>query len=258
MKTSAGLLAAWATLLCIGAAVAALWLHGPIPQDPSYHHFADARDVFSIPNFGNVVSNVPFLFVGLSGLMWWWRAPPQAMVPELRQAYLIFFLAVAAVAFGSGFYHWRPDNNSLVWDRLPMTVAFMAVFSILLAERVSLELAMRVYGPLLAAGVFSVAYWHFTDLQGRGDLRPYALVQFLPMLLTPLILLARRRARFSVGGYWWLLGLYVLAKALEHWDEKIFRTLGFISGHSLKHLAAASGCAALLISFNNRKRANES
>jgi hypothetical protein len=52
------------------AAVAAgvLFLLPPIPQDLRYHEFADHRTVWGIPNFWNVVSNLPFLLVALWGL----------------------------------------------------------------------------------------------------------------------------------------------------------------------------------------------
>jgi hypothetical protein len=45
-----------------------LLLLPPIPQDQSYHQFADQRTMFGIPNFWNVVSNLPFLAVGAAGL----------------------------------------------------------------------------------------------------------------------------------------------------------------------------------------------
>ena len=35
--------------------------------------------------------------------------------------------------------------------------------------------------------------------------------------------------------------MYVAAKLLEHFDGQIFATLSVISGHSLKHVAAAIG-----------------
>ena len=32
----------------------------PVPQDPAYHQFADARPWLGIPNFQNVASNLPW------------------------------------------------------------------------------------------------------------------------------------------------------------------------------------------------------
>ena len=41
----------------------------PLLQDQSYHQFADQRELFGIPNFWNVVSNLPFIAVGAAGLL---------------------------------------------------------------------------------------------------------------------------------------------------------------------------------------------
>src|SRR5262245_15202615 len=39
----------------------------PIPQDLSYHTFADDRTMLGVPNFLNVASNLPFIVVGVLG-----------------------------------------------------------------------------------------------------------------------------------------------------------------------------------------------
>ena len=48
--------------------LATLPLLPPIAQDPTYHQFADQRTLLGIPNFWNVVSNLPFVLVGAMGL----------------------------------------------------------------------------------------------------------------------------------------------------------------------------------------------
>jgi hypothetical protein len=40
----------------------------PIPQPQDYHQFADQRTLLGVPNFWNVVSNLPFVLVGAWGL----------------------------------------------------------------------------------------------------------------------------------------------------------------------------------------------
>jgi hypothetical protein len=96
-------------------------------------------------------------------------------------------------------------------------------------------------------------YWHLTELAGRGDLRPYVLVQFLPMVLLPLILL-RYPSRLNGTGYLWaVLAAYALAKGAEAADESIFAFTGFISGHSVKHLLAAAGGMAFLAALQRRR-----
>ena len=120
---------AWRVWILVGvscAAVLALALHAPIPQDPRYHSFADTRVILGVPNFWNVVTNVPFLFVGVAGAVLLFAGRSPGVLRPLRGAYGTLFFSFVLVALGSAWYHLHPDNRSLVWDRLPMTVAFMA------------------------------------------------------------------------------------------------------------------------------------
>ena len=50
------------------ASLAGLLLLPSIPQDQHYHQFADQRALLGIPNFWNVVSNIPFIAIGAVGL----------------------------------------------------------------------------------------------------------------------------------------------------------------------------------------------
>jgi hypothetical protein len=216
------------------AAIAAAWLAEPIPQDLAYHRFADRRTLLGVPGFWNVASNLPFLFVGAFGLMQSGRLAS----PDLATHYRILCFAVALVAFGSGWYHLEPHNASLVWDRLPMTVAFMAFLAALMADRISWFLGRALLWPLIVAGISSIAWWVRTEAAGAGDLRAYALVQFLPMLLAPLILLLWRDGSLSARPLWLAFAAYALAKVLEYFDAAIFAATG-MGGHALKHLSAA-------------------
>lgn len=211
------------------------FLLDPIPQDPAYHAFADTRTFFGVPNFWNVATNLPFLFVGTWGLL---RARRLA-ASELATHYRVYCGAVALVAFGSGWYHLAPTNVSLVWDRLPMTVAFMSLFSALLADRISWLLGRALLWPLVVAGVASIAWWIRGESLGQGDLRAYGLVQFLPMLLIPTILLLWRGGSVAARPLWLGFGAYALAKLAEHCDAAVYAATGF-GGHSLKHLLAAA------------------
>src|SRR4051812_869156 len=103
-----------------------LLLLPPIPQPQAYHLFADRQTLCGIPNFWNVVSNVPFILVGAAGL-WIVRGNTSAS---------IFFLGVFLTGFSSSYYHWNPDDAGLFWDRLPMTLAFMAILSHVVEERI--------------------------------------------------------------------------------------------------------------------------
>ncbi len=232
-------------------ALGGMLLVPPIPQDPSYHLFADTRSCLGIPNFGDLASNLGFAVVGLLGL--WRLLGPSArtIFPDRKEAtaYLVFFVAVGLVSLGSAYYHAAPDNARLFWDRLPMTVAFMALFYAILADRVPGVTERPWLLPLLVAlGAFSLLYWDWTEAKGQGDLRFYGLVQFYPMIALPVICWLYPKAQRSGGGYlFWVIAWYALAKVLETFDAAIFDLLGrSISGHSLKHLAAAVACFIVL------------
>ncbi|HEX4121068.1 MAG TPA: ceramidase domain-containing protein [Verrucomicrobiae bacterium] len=225
-------------LLIVVGSLALLLLHKPFGQDPQYHDFADGRTLLGVPNFWNVISNIPFLFIGVAGLVFCFRN----RFVGASAAWIVFFAGVALVSFGSAYYHWRPSNNTLVWDRLPMTLGFMAMFVALLAESINESLGRILLAPALLAGLFSVIYWHFSD-----DLRIYAWVQFMPLVTIPLVI-ALYRSRYSEQ---WLLllalGGYVLAKVFENCDHAIYAaTSHAVGGHALKHVAAAGSCLVIL------------
>jgi hypothetical protein len=220
-------------MVILAACVAAL-LADPIPQDPAYHRFVDQRAVFGIANFWNVISNIGYLVAGVFGFSRLGRV----RTPFLRQAYLIFCVSVTLVAFGSAWYHSEPSNDSLVWDRLPMAPGFLALFAAVLGERVSWRLGQHLLWALVCTGVVSVLYWAWTESQGAGDLRPYALVQFLPVALMPLLILLFPGNARTARWLWWTFAGYVAAKVAEHFDGAIFQALG-ISGHSFKHLLSS-------------------
>lgn len=245
----------WKGLLLLGLvalAVGGAALLDPIPQDPAYHSFADRRSMFAIPNAVNVLSNLLFLWVGVSGLRKLQKQQLQLDI-ELRPAAFFFFLGVGFTAFGSAYYHLAPDNVTLVWDRLPMTLAFMSLVALVVGEHVGLRLGRALLWPLLAIGVASVLWWAWTESAGAGDLRPYALVQFLPMLLLPLVLLLYRSRWTRSGALWQVGGWYLLAKLFEYFDQPIFSLSG-LSGHTFKHLAAAAGAWCLLRMLQVRGR----
>lgn len=212
-----------------------MFLLHPIPQDPGYHAFADTRAFLGVPNFWNVATNLPFLFVGLWGLL-----RSRLVAAQLATHYRVYCGAVALVAFGSAWYHLAPSNASLVWDRLPMTVAFMSLFSALIADRISWFVGRALLWPLVVAGIASIAWWIRGEAAGHGDLRAYGLVQFLPMLLTPMILLMWREGSIAERPLWLGFGAYALAKLAEHFDAAIHAGGSLLGGHGLKHLAAAA------------------
>lgn len=241
------------TLITIAAVTTILFLD-PIAQDTRYHNFHDTRMLFSIPNFWNVISNLPFVFAGVWGLGWIATAKKESYLSELKFAYFIFFAGTALVGLGSSYYHLQPNNFTLVWDRLPMTLAFMALFSIIVAEFISISVGRRLLIPMLVVGITSVFYWYYSELSGNGDLRLYILVQFLPMLVIPIILILFN-SRFTLKrSYWLLIFTYLTAKVLEHFDAQVMSVLPLLSGHTLKHIVAAFGVSLLVYNYRKRVR----
>jgi len=217
----------------------------PLAQDPDYHDFADARALFDVPNFFNVASNVFFLFVGIAGL----RACLRADLGAARRAWVTFFAGVALVSVGSAYYHWSPNDATLIWDRLPITVAFMGLFSALLGEYAGGRLGELVLAPAALLGVASVLWWSLFD-----DLRPYVWIQLMPLLAIPTVMVLFP-ARYS---HRWLLvaalGAYALAKLAELDDRAVFEwSRGWIGGHGLKHVLAALGCFGVLEMLRRRR-----
>ena len=251
-RAGSGLVARLAIIigLALGALSLAVFV-SPIAQDPAYHAFADQRTILGIPHFWNVASNLPFLIVGLYGLKVLAGHTPAGALQSLHVSYVLIFAGVALVALGSGYYHLDPANETLMWDRLPMSVAFMAFFSMIAGECISEKFGRRLLWPLLAVGLWSVVYWYFTELQGRGDLRAYALVQFLPMLLIPVILMLFRSSFMSNKWIWLGLAAYLLSKLFEFADAAVFDAIGF-GGHAFKHLFGALGSLCILVALLTR------
>ncbi|PYX89588.1 MAG: alkaline phytoceramidase [Acidobacteria bacterium] len=243
-------------LIVLGVAVFCafgLALVKPIPQPLSYHYFADQRQLCGIPNAGNTVSNLPFLFVGVWGIIVILRGRARFIDARERWFYLIFFAGVALTCIGSAYYHLAPNNDRLVWDRLPITLSFMSLLAAMVAERVNLKAGLAVLAPLLLLGIASVWYWHLTEQWGRGDLRMYGFVQFFPALGIPLMMWlfpARYTRSFDLLP---AVGFYVLAKVLEAADKRIYALGEAISGHTLKHLAAAMATVWILRMLVRRK-----
>lgn len=240
--------------LILFVVVAVFALVEPYPQPQSYYHFADDRTILGIPNFWNVITNALFLVPGIAGLWILGAGDHPGILPGLNPAYHILFAGMLLTAFGSAWFHLAPDNHTLFWDRLPMTVAFMALTAIIVGEHVSERLGRNLLWPLLATGVISVVYWDYSEMQHAGDLRLYGLVQFLPLLLIPIILLSYRSVFDRTRFIWILFLFYVLAKVFEQLDTVLYDMGQFISGHSVKHLCAALGGIVLLYGGMKRRR----
>jgi hypothetical protein len=227
----------------LGVAVLAAALAPPIPQDPAYHRMADERAMGGIPHALNVLSNAPFVLVGVLGL---WSLRPcgsKGGVPLVetreRWPYGVFFAGLGLTGLGSAYYHLATGNERLVWDRLPLAITLMGLFAATIVERIDVKAGLVLLGPLVAIGIASVLLWSAGERRGQGDLRLYALVQFYPVLAIPLMALLFPSRYTRSWDLVTVVALYGLAKVFELLDARIFSLGGVVSGHTLKHVAAA-------------------
>lgn len=244
-------------LLITLAAVIATFAHSPVVQNLAYNHFADTRSFLGIPYFLDVVSNIPYLIIGLAGLDFLRRkSDPRFKAafadPSEAWHYRVFFLGVALISFGSAYYHLVPGDNRLVWDRLPMTITFMSWLSATIGERINRSAGLRLLPALVGVGIYSIVRWHVTELRGSGDLRAYIDVQYLSLMAIPLLSVlfpsryTRSRTVFVV------FAVYLAAKAFELLDAQIYALGHIVSGHTLKHLTAAVGAYLILDMLRTR------
>jgi len=228
----------------------------PIPQWPEYHLFADGRTLLGIANAHNVISNMGLLVVGAWGGRFVLTQPGTIATGELRASYLVFFVGLILTAMGSAYYHYTPGSQTLIWDRLPMTLVFMGLFTSIVGELVDARVANRLLVPLLIAGAGSVFWWAWTEFLGVGDLRPYAIVQFVPSLMILFMLLTYPAPRHYVPFIVGIILLYGLAKICGNFDAGLYAAGRVVSGHALKHLvsALASGCILMMLVRRSRSQ----
>src|SRR5512137_1385798 len=220
-----------------------------MPQPVEYHDFVDDRIIWGIPHFKNVVSNLAFVLAGAAGFVVIARTPSAFVRPAERWAYYVFFTGV-----GSGYYHLEPNNETLFWDRLPMTIAFAGLVAAQIDERISPRLGVALLTPMLAIGAASVIYWRATERAGVGNVLPYAILQGYTMAAV-LLLAFTHPSRYTRGSdIYWVFAAYLVAKVTETFDAEFWQwTAGLISGHTLKHLFAALSGAIVCYTLLHRR-----
>jgi hypothetical protein len=120
-------------------------------------------------------------------------------------------------AFGSSWYHLDPNNATLVWDRLPMTITFMSMVAAVIMERISLRLGLWLLPILLIVGTGKrVCNGIGARCEAREILRFYAAVQAYSVLVVLLALSVSTRATRKAAILGLVVGFYGLAKALEY------------------------------------------
>ena len=249
MKLSRHHLPTLATTLLVGLALFA----GPIPQPADYHAFADQGTLFGLRHGFDVWSNLGFALVALWG---WWKLAPlrhDAGLAAGWPGYRLFLLALFCTALGSAYYHLAPDNARLVWDRLPIALACAGLLAGVRGDSLRRD-ASPATALLALFALASVLWWMLSEQAGRGDLRPYLLLQLAPLVLLPLwqwLGDAPKAARWAMGG---ALLLYVAAKLAELYDHQIAALISPLTGHTLKHLLATAAAAAVIGALGRQRR----
>jgi hypothetical protein len=239
------------------AVVVATAVQPPIHQPVSYHRFADHRAWLGIPNFMDVVSSLGFLITGAMGLAFVLGAKSRRgwrfCDPRERCLYAVVFAGLILTCFGSIYYHLKPNNQTLVWDRLPMTLIFTSLLAAVVCQGISVRGGLIIEALLVPVGLWTVIYWSMGEAHGGGDLRYYLLVQILPIFGIPLILAFFAPRYTSNKNLLFVLAFYVLAKICELLDRPIYAAGHLISGHTCKHIFAAIAAYYLVRMLKTRK-----
>jgi hypothetical protein len=236
---------------------AALFFIPPIPLGADYHYFSDQRQLFAIPNALNVLSNILFFLVGLWGMFFTVRRASRAsfLINAERIPYFVFFSGVMLTGIGSACYHAAPGDARLLYDLLPMSVAFVSLVDAVIVERISVPMGLRLYLPFVLLAAASVLYWHHGESIGHGDLRFYLFIQFFsPVAIATTVCLFPPRYTRTADLFVAFL-LFALAKLCELLDERIYSLGRVVSGHTLKHLVAGFSCNWILRMLQRRRAA---
>ena len=234
----------WAAALVVTA------LLPPVPQPQSYHHFADQRTIFGVANGFDVLSNLAFLVSGLVGLFLVAKFG-RALDAGTRWAFAALFFGLVLTSAGSAYYHLAPDNQRLVFDRLPMIIAMAGCGGALLTDRFGGR-AVWTVAPLIATGLWTVYQWNASEAAGHGDLRWYSLYQGWIILTGALLLWMFPSRNQATPAFVIAVAGNVAAKLFELLDRPIYAPGGIVSGHTLKHLSA--GLAFLPLVFLMRRQ----
>ncbi|MDY0106881.1 MAG: hypothetical protein RBS27_09430 [Giesbergeria sp.] len=228
----------WAALVLL-----ALALFGPaLPASPHQHGFADQRVLWGLPCALDVLSNLPFALAGAWGLALLRRLRGGVLDAATRATATLFCAGLLCTTLGSAWYHLRPDDAGLLWDRLGMAVAFAGLLGLAAASRVSARAGQAMAVTMLLAGPLAVAAW-----ARSGNLLPWAVVQFGGMLVVLALACLPRRPGALALNLFAVIAWYGAAKACEAADAAVFAATGqWLSGHSLKHLCAAGAALPVL------------
>lgn len=226
------------------ATLVGLLAWGPVPLDAGVHHYADQRRWLGLPNAGNVLANLPLLLVGL----WGWRVTQASGWPApLRQAWAGFHACVVGGSAIASVYHVAPTTAGYVLAQMAMSAAFVLLTLGMLAERVHAGFAARpgATAAALVGAATLAALVSGSAADGAVDLRPFLLLQLIPVLLIPAGALSLPGTHTRPSDWLFMLVAYAAAQGFDLADAPIHAATGWLGGHALMHLALAGVAARL-------------
>lgn len=205
-----------------------------IQQDQNYHNFADQRALFGVNNAFDTLSNLAFIIVGILGLFNFYNNKFIKISNSFSVILNLFFISIILTGLGSGYYHLSPNDFTLVFDRLALTLVFTFILAMLANVRISERSGFHTLAELIILAPLTVLIWNY-----NGNLTPYAVLQFGGIIIIVLTLLLTKAQKQSPC-FASLIILYGFAKVTEFYDVEIFKlSQNLISGHTLKHLIGA-------------------
>lgn len=210
------------------------------PADPA-HPFADHRRLWGVPNAMDVLSNIPFVLLGLWGL----ARTRQALMPASTQASLrLLWWGMVLTGAGSACYHWAPSVATLVADRMGMAVAFAGMLSLTGSASQTDVWHQGARLALCGVGLASA-----TLPLVNGNMAPWLVLQFGGVLWLAWVAIALRTLQPILPvSYGWVVLAYGVAKLLELHDADAWQLSHHgLAGHTLKHLMAAAAVLPVLV-----------
>lgn len=213
------------------------WLAwGPVELTAQAHQYADDRALLGVAGAANVWVNAAMFAVGA----WGWRATRNSRWPlHLRTPWQLFHLCAMVSAAAAALYHARPHDTPYVLTHVTTASGFVMLTLGLLAERAHSRFGSLTVCLLVLFGIaLTGSAMLFAQARGAGlDMRPLLLLEVIPVLVIPAGVLSLPGRSTGVFDWIVVLTLYVLAKLFETGDAFILETSGWISGHTLMHLA---------------------
>ena len=233
------------------AAMLALACLGPhVPQADHYHDFADQRPLLGLVNAADVLSNLPFLLLGVWGLLATCKTPAETLRSQGGTPWLLLvFGGLVLTALGSSYYHLLPGDVRVFWDRMGMVPVFAGVLGLALQSLLNTRSAWLSALCVLLGGPLALWIWLQT-----GQLLPWAVLQGAGMVLLVVLAVWQQRSPPAAQLIRWplaaIVAWYALAKLFELGDAAVWAGSGhLVAGHALKHLAAALAVLPLLRSL---------